>query len=127
MEHFKIRVTDLFDHMTYQFIGKFNTMDEAIKRWNQYLFEVFTIPEKCTLRMVMQNPNEMSLDLLDDEGEKLVDGSVEMIVLVARDRDKRLKEIIRMKDIAPPDQLDLAVNEGYELEEIAIAAIEEVE
>lgn len=127
MEHFRIRVTDIFDSMTYQFITRYNTMDEAIKRWHQHLFEVFTMPEKCTLKMEMMNSNVMELELLDEDGDKIVDGSVEMIVLNGRDRDERLKEIIRMKELTPPDQLDLAVNEGYELEEIAIAAIEEVE
>lgn len=40
-------------------------------------------------------------------------------------RVKRLREIICQKDMNPCEILDQAVNEGFDLEEIALVAIED--
>lgn len=50
----------------------------------------------------------------------------EIVYCNSMDRDRNLREILKKNEILPPDRVNLALKEGYDLEQIAIVAIEEI-
>jgi hypothetical protein len=52
--------------------------------------------------------------------------TADRITVNSMDRDRRLRELLKKKELLPPDIVDLAIKEGYDLENIAIVAIEEI-
>lgn len=93
----------------------------------QSMIEFSDISKVQKITIGMENDGYLCVCAYDKEGEGVADVAAKVVTIAETDRYMRLKEIIRNKEMLPPDQLDLLQSEGYDLEEIAIAALEETE
>lgn len=93
----------------------------------QAMIEFSDISKVQKITIGMENDGYLCVHAYDKEGEGVADVAAKVVTIAETDRYMRLKEIIRNKQMLPPDQLDLLQSEGYDLEEIAISALEETE
>ena len=93
----------------------------------QAMMQFSDISEVEKITIGFENDGYLCVHAYDKEGEGVADVAAKEVTISETDRYKRLTEIIRNKEMLPPDQLDLLQSEGYDLEEIAIAALEETE
>ena len=130
-EYFRIAINDVLDHMSYSIISSHYNLDDAIKRWHLFAWEKVTIPDLCTIKIDMKSDEFVMIDIFEGEGAKeeeiIFRGTVELIFINARDRYEKLTKLVHMSELAPPDRMDMAINEGFELEEVLIRALEEVD
>lgn len=129
---FYIRVTDRENHESFSEVSRLIDLKDAVLLWYELMFEKCEVPQDSIIKTKVDENDCMEFSVTDVgpyiPEKELITGYIQPICFKEfSTREERLKEIIRMSNLLPPDQLKLALSEGYDLEEIAIAAIEEVE